>query len=98
MKAMLVASSKTTFALFPFGSTGDVRPFAAIGAALRKRGHRVVLITNSYFEDVAVRDGLEFVSTGPAEAYVQMTRSSGLAAGKRLKLIFHSALERMEST
>jgi rhamnosyltransferase subunit B len=93
-----VAGSRSSFVLFPIGSTGDVNPFAAIGGALLKRGHRVVLVTNSYFENVALRNGLEFVSTGPAKAYVEMIRSSDVPAGKRLKLIFQRVLERMEST
>lgn len=38
----------------PFGSAGDVYPLIGIGSVLLRRGHRVTVITNAYFEDVTV--------------------------------------------
>ena len=37
------------------GSSGDVHPFVGLGMALRRRGHRVTLITSGYFEKLVRR-------------------------------------------
>ena len=39
--------------LTPFGSAGDVYPMIGIGSELLRRGHRVTMITNAYFEDIS---------------------------------------------
>src|SRR5262245_45875674 len=55
--------------LVTIGSAGDVHPFAGLGHALRRRGHRVTLVTNGYFEPLARRLDLEFEAVGTAEEY-----------------------------
>jgi UDP:flavonoid glycosyltransferase YjiC (YdhE family) len=46
------------------GSSGDVNPFLAVGQALRRRGHEVVVLVNPYYAQ-AVRDaGLETLPLG----------------------------------
>lgn len=48
------------------GSSGDVNPFLAVGQALRRRGHEVVVLVNPYYAQ-AVRDaGLETRPLGEA--------------------------------
>ena len=47
-----------------FGTSGDVNPFIAVGMALCKRGHEVVLLVNPYFEKQVRTAGLEFVPLG----------------------------------
>jgi UDP:flavonoid glycosyltransferase YjiC (YdhE family) len=42
------------------GSRGDVQPYVALGAGLRRAGHRVRLATHADFEAMARRNGLEF--------------------------------------
>jgi len=46
------------------GGGGDINPFIAVGIALRKRGHEVVLLVNPYFEKQIRDAGLEFVGLG----------------------------------
>ncbi|CAG8067607.1 unnamed protein product [Penicillium salamii] len=62
------------------GSRGDVQPFVALGAELRKHGHRVRLATHAIFEDLVVAAGLEFFSIGgdPVELMSYMVRHPGL--------------------
>lgn len=55
--------------LITIGSAGDVHPFVALGAALRRRGHAVALATLSLFRPLAERAGLEFIELGTFEAY-----------------------------
>ena len=56
-------------AVVALGSAGDVHPNVGLALALRRRGHRVVLITSQYFEPLARRVGLEFVGLGTEEDY-----------------------------
>jgi rhamnosyltransferase subunit B len=56
--------------LSTIGSAGDVHPFVAIGRELRRRGHRVTLVTNAYFEPLAAQAGLDFVPLGAADDYL----------------------------
>jgi len=46
------------------GGSGDINPFIAVGIALRKRGHEVVLLVNPYFEQQVRDAGLEFAPLG----------------------------------
>jgi UDP:flavonoid glycosyltransferase YjiC (YdhE family) len=48
--------------LASFGTHGDVLPYAALGFALRERGHRVTLAANESYGPLAREHGLEFVS------------------------------------
>jgi len=44
--------------IFTFGSRGDVQPYVALGEALKKAGHSVVLSTGQGFDAMIVRHGL----------------------------------------
>ncbi|OHW90252.1 glycosyltransferase family 1 protein [Colletotrichum incanum] len=62
------------------GSRGDVQPFVALGAELKRRGHRVRLATHDLF-DKFVRDaGLEHYPIGgdPAALMAYMVKNPGL--------------------
>jgi rhamnosyltransferase subunit B len=59
--------------LIGFGSAGDVLPVAAIGRALKRRGHRVTLVANGHFAPLAPRAGLEFAELGTEEEYDRIT-------------------------
>jgi rhamnosyltransferase subunit B len=50
------------FLLAPFGTAGDVFPHVGIGRELKRRRHRVTIITHSQFGDVVRRFGLEYVA------------------------------------
>lgn len=55
--------------LTPIGSHGDVHPFVGLGLELKRRGHRVVVITNPHFQKLIERAGFEFVPLGVEEDY-----------------------------
>src|SRR5262245_6449013 len=83
----------THFLLVPVGSHGDVHPFVAIGGGLRRRGHRVTMITSEPFRDVAVRNGLEFVNTLTTDEYNAMMHHPDLFhPSKGLKVILNRGL------
>lgn len=46
------------------GSHGDIHPFLAIGAELVQRGHRVTIITNSYYSGQVAEAGCTLVPLG----------------------------------
>lgn len=46
------------------GSHGDIHPFLAIGSELVRRGHRVTVITNSYYAGQVAEAGCELVPLG----------------------------------
>jgi len=58
--------------LVPFGSAGDVYPFLGLGAELRRRGHRVTMITAGYFEQLALKAGFEFAPFTSREVYLEV--------------------------
>jgi rhamnosyltransferase subunit B len=57
------------FLLVTVGSYGDVTPLVGLGAALRGRGHEVVLLTNDQFEPLARSASLGFASLGTVQEY-----------------------------
>lgn len=82
--------------MFAMGSAGDIHPFAGIGQALRKRGHRVTFVANSYFEPVALESGLEFIGSGSSEEYLETLRNPDLwQSGKGFKVMFEKMLDAM---
>lgn len=64
--------------LTPVGSAGDVNPFVMIGRELRRRGHRVTLMSPDVFAPVVESAGLEFASTGSAEDFDRVTKNPDL--------------------
>jgi UDP:flavonoid glycosyltransferase YjiC (YdhE family) len=64
--------------LFTIGSHGDVHPFVGIGAALRKRGHEVTLITNEHFRKLGESAGLNFAAMGTEEHFQQLVQDPDL--------------------
>lgn len=60
----IMGAATMRFALFPYGSRGDVQPIVALGRTLKKRGHDVVLGTAATFAPMARDAGLEFAEVG----------------------------------
>ncbi|OLN88261.1 Sterol 3-beta-glucosyltransferase UGT80B1-like protein 2 [Colletotrichum chlorophyti] len=62
------------------GSRGDVQPFVALGAELKRRGHRVRLATHDVFENFVRDAGLEHYGVGgdPAALMAYMVKNPGL--------------------
>lgn len=68
------------------GSLGDILPFTAVGAELRRRGHDVIFYGNDYFKHHVEEAGLQFRSTSPAaefEAFLNSPRSIDPKEGMR---------------
>ena len=53
--------------LASIGTDGDVYPFVALGAVLRRRGYRVTMVANEPFRPVAAEHDLEFAALISAE-------------------------------
>lgn len=68
-----VESERLNLLLATIGSLGDVHPFAALGLALKRRGHRVRLVTTGNYESFARGLGLEFVELASAEMHWEKT-------------------------
>jgi sterol 3beta-glucosyltransferase len=66
-------------AILTLGTRGDVQPYAALGRALKERGHQVVLSTAKNFETFVQSYGIDFA---PVEADYQAILESD--EGKRL--------------
>lgn len=49
-----------------WGSLGDLHPYLAIAVELRRRGHRVLVVTNALYQSKVQSLGLEFHALGPA--------------------------------
>ena len=62
----------------PFGSAGDVHPFIGLGEALARRGHRVQVIVNAYFESLVRGAGLEYVEFHSAEEFLELSNHPDL--------------------
>ncbi len=58
--------------LVTLGTDGDIDPFIALGQELKDRNHRVILVSNDYFKDKADQFGLEFVSIGSKQDYLDV--------------------------
>jgi UDP:flavonoid glycosyltransferase YjiC (YdhE family) len=61
------------FLITALGSYGDVHPMVGLGTALAKRGHRVQIVANPYFEDVVTGAGLEFLPIGTRDEYIRFS-------------------------
>ncbi len=48
-----------------WGSHGDLFPYIGLALALKKRGHRPVVATNSGYRDKIEHEGIEFAAAGP---------------------------------
>ena len=67
------------------GSQGDVQPYAALGAGLTRRGHRVTLISHESFRPLAASCALDFapVAGNPMEIVQGAEGQSWLASSGR---------------
>ncbi len=66
------------FILSALGSYGDVHPLVGLGSALAARGHRVQVIANPYFADVATSGGVEFLPVGTRQQYIELSQHPDL--------------------
>ena len=81
-----------TVVILTLGSAGDVHPFIGIGLALRRRGHKVVFITNPYFGAAADRAGLQTVPLGTVEEFAGVVANPDVWHSRRgVKVVFDIA-------
>ncbi len=74
--------------LSAFGSYGDVLPMVGLGAAMRRRGHRVQVLVNPYFQEVVEGAGLEMLPLGTAQEYRELMQHPDLWHPRRgLKMV-----------
>jgi len=64
--------------LCTIGSAGDVHPFVGLGRALRRRGHRVTVVTAGYFRGLVERAGLEFIDPLPSSDFRELIRDANI--------------------
>lgn len=63
-RTMAAAPTPRHVLIVTVGSHGDIHPFLAIGAELVRRGHRVTVITNSYYAGQVAEAGCGLVPLG----------------------------------
>lgn len=69
--------------ILALGSRGDVLPFATLGGALQRLGHRVRLVTFDFFQDLAANNGIELIPIpGDAQGLVRQAADGLLTASK----------------
>lgn len=82
------------------GSSGDINPFIAIGAALAARGHGVTLLVNPFFESAVRQAGLAYLPLGEEMDFKVMgqvkdvthARRGGMVVIKELVLPYVDAI------
>ncbi|TWB20634.1 UDP:flavonoid glycosyltransferase YjiC (YdhE family) [Nitrospirillum amazonense] len=77
------------------GSHGDVLPFIALGAELRRRGHEPHLFAIAVFEPLARQVGLPFTALGSAEFYGSLLRHPDLNHPTRSLRVMAQAMEQV---
>lgn len=73
-------------ALAAVGTTGDVRPFAALASALTDAGHEVTAISWPLHQETFAASGATFVPAGPATTAEDVRRAAADAAAERSPL------------
>ncbi len=75
-------------AIFASGSRGDVQPYLALGAGLRRHGHTVLLLTHANYEPEARALGLDFAELegNPQDLMDSPQMRALLARGKFLEI------------
>jgi sterol 3beta-glucosyltransferase len=73
-------------ALATVGTTGDVRPFAALAGALLARGHDVTVASWELYRPVFAGLAVRFVASGPPTTDADVRRTAAEAAAQRSPL------------
>jgi hypothetical protein len=73
-------------ALATVGTTGDVRPFAALAGALAARGHDVTVASWELHRPVFAGPAARFVASGPETTDADVRRTAAEAAAQRSPL------------
>ncbi|MBS0195544.1 MAG: glycosyltransferase family 1 protein [Planctomycetes bacterium] len=71
------------FLITTVGSSGDINPFVAIGAELRRRGHAVEMLVNPHYEPRVRAEGLGYRPLGSEEQLLRVLHNPHLAKEMR---------------
>jgi rhamnosyltransferase subunit B len=83
--------------LATIGSVGDVHPVLNLGLALKKRGHKVTVITNPYFKTKTEKVGLNFIKLGEKTDYEKASKHPAIWHPKKgLKLLAKTVVKSTE--
>ncbi|MEJ2245446.1 MAG: glycosyltransferase, partial [Acidobacteriota bacterium] len=63
-----------TILVIALGSAGDVHPNVGLALALKRRGHRVVLVTSIVFAPLAQLENIEMHSLGTEQEFYDAVR------------------------
>lgn len=74
------------------GSYGDVYPFVGIGAELKRRGHKVTLLTNEHFQALGHQQGFDFVPLGTEAEYRRFANNPNLFHPRRSFRVFMESI------
>lgn len=74
------------------GSYGDIYPMAGLAVRLKRRGHRVTLLTNPFFEGLAAKYGLDFVPVGTIAQYERFANHPDLFHPRKSVSVFFGTL------
>lgn len=55
--------------MYALGSGGDIDPMVVLGKELKRRGHKVTLLSNEHFKHSTLESGLDFFSVGTEQEY-----------------------------
>ena len=98
------------FVITALGSYGDVHPMVGLGVALTRRGHRVSLVANAYFENVVRDAGLDHLPLGTRQEYMELVHHPDIwhpvrapllvwryACGSILERLYHLLVDQVVS-
>jgi sterol 3beta-glucosyltransferase len=85
--------------IIALGSRGDVQPYVALGAGLKKAGHTIRILASKDFEELVTAHGLDFMNMGGSIEAVAQDMQSLLEQGNFLKILskMGQAAEQMAS-
>ncbi len=78
----MVVNRPLSILIVAIGSTGDIHPNIGLGLALKKRGHKVSLIANSYFEKLIINSGLRHIALGSVKDYIKISENPAIWSPK----------------
>lgn len=74
------------------GSYGDVYPMVGLGDRLKRRGHRIALLTNPFFGELAKKYGLDFIPVGTISEYERFSANPELFDPRKSISVFFKTL------
>ncbi|MGK0499046.1 MAG: rhamnosyltransferase subunit B [Oceanicoccus sp.] len=88
-------NGKEEIIMMVIGTSGDINPLLAIAIEFKTRGHPVVFLTNSHFQDTIEKNGIKFVSVGSKSDYERLHKDSRIWDRREdfLEIAFESTIK-----